>query len=317
MTTFFVRHTFLINTYGAPDRAVRQVRALDHPLHRIFIHWDKKTPLDREAPAFQELAGNPRVHVLPDSARVTVQWGSIRIVDAILALMRAALPGTAEDEYLHLLSGECMPAKSNEYLHQFFEAHRGTEFLSTWSMPPKRDGGWGPNRYDKFLLHEFFNPRSSAPRDVLIKHLNGLLRKAQRVLKPLGIYRRYPARFPRLWGGWTWWSLTAPCCRYWLQYWEKRPDFVRRMRYTFATDEMAPHSIIMASPFAGAVRTFNLRYAPMIPGPATHARALIEADYEAIQGPDILIARKFTPESEGLIRRMEREVWGRMVSSAP
>lgn len=303
-----MNHGFLILTHFPPEKILRQVERMAAPNHRFFIHIDKKKALDETDPALQKLRNTPGVEIVTE--RVNVQWGSFRIVEATLALMRVA----AKDHdlsYLHLLSGECLFVKSGRYLDDFFERNRGKEFLQYFPMPQTRHEGWGPNRYDKYHLHEHFNPRSKARKDVLIRHLNSLLRKSQRALKVVGIYRKYPKHYPLVYAGSAWWSLTRECCAYVLKFIDENPGFVRRFRHTQLPDEMFFHTIIMASPFAQNVESNNLRYIVFREGATTYAHAVTMEDADGLREANVIFARKFTDESTSLIQHLQTEVWSK------
>ena len=295
-----MNNAFLILTHRSPQQTLTMAQRIAAPNRRIFIHWDKKTILDEADPALRELRATERVEIIED--RVNVQWGSFRLIEAIFKMMRAALKHD-EVDYLHLLSIECLPVKSPAYFDKFLAASGPKEWIRTMPMPGKRTFGWGPNRYDKWHLHEYFNPRSKAPRDVFIRNLNSALRKGQRGLKLLGIYRRYPAHLPPVQGGPAWWSLTRECCAYILKYIEENPGLVRRFRHTQLPDESFFQTIIMASPFAERVANDNLRYDFFNPG-GSYAQPLTMQNADALRAQNILIARKFTDESAGLLAHL-------------
>ncbi len=295
-----MNHAFLILTHRSPQQTLTMAKRISAPNRRLFIHWDKKTALDESDPALRELRMMERVELIDD--RVNVQWGSFRLIEAILKMMSAALKHK-DLEYLHLLSIECLPVKSAAYFDRFFTESGRKEWVRTMPMPAKRTFGWGPNRYDKWHLHEYFNPRSKALRDVFIRNLNSFLRKGQRVLKPVGIYRRYPRHLPPVQGGPAWWSLTRECCAYILKYIDEHPDFVRRFRHTQLPDESFFQTIIMASPFAERVANDNLRYDFFNKG-GSFAQPLTMNNAEALKAPNVLIARKFTDESSELLAHL-------------
>ena len=109
-------------------RLTRALRALKGA--RLFVHIDKKA----DAAPFKAAVADPRVRFLED--RVRVRWGDFSVVEATLALMTAAA-GSGLDR-LCLLSGVDYPVRSAEYIVRFFDAHRGTEFISMVPMPNDR-----------------------------------------------------------------------------------------------------------------------------------------------------------------------------------
>lgn len=301
-----MKHAFLILTHHSPEHIYTQVKRMEYEGNLFFIHIDKKRQIDVADEYWQKLQSMPHVTILKD--RVNVQWGSIRIVDATLNVMKEALKHDVG--YLHLLSGECLHVKSMSYFHRYFEKHAGTEFMSNMVMPEKNTLGWGANRYDKYHFHEYFNPRSQKFRDKAIKFLNAVGRVAQRNLKKIGINRKYGKQHPPVHGGIAWWSLTKDCCNYIMQYLKEHPAYYPRFRFTQLPDEMFFQTIVMNSPFKDKVVDNCLRYTHFnIAVTRTHATGIGIENLDNIKGDDILIARKFTDASKEMIAYLERNVY--------
>lgn len=292
-------HGFLILTHVDPGKVLAQVTRMTNANRRFFIHFDQKRKLDDNDPALKKLQAMPNVAIM--SERVNVQWASFRMVEATLILIRAAV-AHKDIDYLHLISGECLPVKSSRSMDDFLQGGK-REYIQYFPVSEATQDGWGSWRYDRYNLHEYFNPRSKALKDVFIRTLNFYLLKGQGALKRLGIFRKFPKGFPRLYGGSQWWTLSYACCAYFLEYIEREPGFVSRFRHTSCSDEFFFQTLIMASPFAEHAVNNNLRYIVFSDGP--HAGALTLNDAEALSAPEILIARKFTSGSDALLNYLE------------
>ncbi len=295
-------HGFLILTHFSPDKALAQVTHMAGAGRRFFIHFDKKKKLNDNDPALIELQARPDVEVM--RRRVNVQWASFRMVEATLILIRAAVKHK-DIQYLHLLSGECLSVKSFSYINSFLQGGN-QEYMSYFPLPETIVDGWGAWRYDRYHLHSYFNQRSKATKDVIVRRFNSFLIKGQGALKRLGLFRKFSKGFPKLHGGSSWWSLTAACCNYILEYMDQHPDFIKRFWHTVSADEMFFQTLIMASPFAAQTVNNNLRYALFSDGP--HAGVVTMEDADALAAPDILIARKFTAGSTALLHYLETQV---------
>ena len=300
-----MKHAFLILTHFPPEKIYIQVQRLQSADHCFFIHFDKKQVVNPSDPFYGKLIEMGNVVVLKD--RVNVQWGGFRTITATLLLMKEALKDKSID-YLHFMSGECLPVKSMSYFHDYFSKHAGKEFMDYFLMTEKAYHGITFRRLDKYHLHDYFNPRSPKVKDVVIKLFNSGLRKMQRILKFAGIYRRYPADFPTIYAGRVQWSLTYAACQYIVSYSEQHPDFYNRFRYTQSADEMYFQTILVNSPFRESITNFNLRFVNFV-GLASSPRPLTMANIRDVSPDNILFARKFTPESKELLDYLEKNVY--------
>lgn len=300
-----MKHAFLLLTHFSPEKTYDLVRRLTSPEHYIVIHFDKKTNIDQADPYFVKLKQNLNTTVLSD--RVDVQWGGYRIINADLNMMREALKHK-DVGYMHLITGQCMPAKSMMYIHDFFEKNNGTEYIETALMPQTADHGLTYKRVNNYHLHDFFNPRSKKARDVFFKNVNTAFRKLQGALKMIGIYRRYPSRYIPVYTGSAWWSLSYAACKYVVDYVDAHKDFHRRFRYTQFVDEMFIQTVIMSSPFKDKVVNYNLRYIDFPHGQSS-PEDLTMKHVPELNKPDVIFARKFTDKSKELIDYLDKKVY--------
>ncbi len=296
-----LKHAFLILTYSQPEQVLQQVLRMMSAERQFYIHINRKTVFSEDNAAYMALLSHPQVMLIKD--RIPVRWGSFLAVEAHLALIEAAVKD-GNTNYLHLISGECLPIKTPAEFNAYLEANKGGQFINHWPMPTWRKGGWGPNRLDKFHFYEFFDPRSRRPKDVVARYLNQALRVSQRVLKKIGIYRRYPASLPPVYVGSTWWTLTVECCAWCLRYIAENPAFVWRFRFTQYPEEMFFHTMLMSSPFKEQLVADNLRFIEFANPEVPHATSVTMKHLPALAAPQMLIARKFTNESAELIEHL-------------
>ncbi len=302
-----MNHAFLILTHFSPEKTYDLINRLADPRHYFVIHFDKKTQLNTQDPFYIKLTTDPHIKVLTD--RVDVQWGGYRIINADLNMMREALRFPAIG-YMHLITGQCLPAKSNSYIQDYFNKHNGEQFIDHFLLPDTATGDslTSYHRVDKYHLYDLFSHRSAKPKDKLLARVNNAARKLQRILKPLGIYRRYPAHYPPVYAGSAWWSLSFDAAKYVVDYVDQHPDFLRRFRYTQFVDEMFIQTVIMGSPFSSKVVNNNLRYIDFIYGTSSPKDLTLE-HLPGITAPDALFARKFTDASKELIEFLDKNVY--------
>ena len=98
------RIAYLVLCARAPQVFGRAVRALQHPGDAIFAHVDRKIA----AAPFEDAAAGSAVHFLAE--RVEVTWGTFSMIEAELALIRAARAAGPFDR-LVLLSDDSFPLR--------------------------------------------------------------------------------------------------------------------------------------------------------------------------------------------------------------
>lgn len=118
------RHAYLVIVHKNPAQVRKLLRTLDDKRNLVVVHCDKKMDAcDVEAIASAEM-GNAELEVIQG---FDVLWGSYTQVETELFLLRRALGRGCS--YYHLLSGECLPLRTQDEIHGFFDAS-GREFIA-------------------------------------------------------------------------------------------------------------------------------------------------------------------------------------------
>jgi hypothetical protein len=267
-----------------------QIKRLDNEKNRFYIHIDKKYTIDSENEKYQTLSTNKNVFFSKE--RINVQWGSFRLIEAILILMRMAKI-EIEINYIHLLSTQCLPTKSNDEIEFFFAKNKGKQFLSFFK-PENIDIHW-ERRMKIYSFHEWFNPRSKSLSDIIKKNLVIIPRVLQKFLYSLGVERGFPKTFPKeLYGGSGWWSISLEAMLYILDFIDKNQEVYNRFRFTQLPDEYFFQTLLLNSHFKEAIENNNLRYIRFSPPAYTNAQELGDCDIENLKNPSVLFARKFS-----------------------
>lgn len=102
-------------------------------------------------PSYLHLQGSPFVL----EHRVDVRWGNLSQIRTEYALLEEALKHGSY-EYYHILSGQDLPIKTQDEIHQFFHEHRGKEFVGInrgeefeWDCRRKMMRCWLLTRYTR------------------------------------------------------------------------------------------------------------------------------------------------------------------------
>ncbi|HEY9311192.1 beta-1,6-N-acetylglucosaminyltransferase [Williamsia sp.] len=293
------RAAVLILEHQQPQRLAALLRSLDHPGIDIYVHIDARmscAPFEEVAPA------GPRLTYLDDEDRVEVSWGSLSLVEASLATLRAALGSGREYGRYALLSGADLRIAPLE------------EILAAWSTSAEY------MRIDRALTVPGAEPSWQVRR----RHFNGRKGVARRVLS--GRIPRSVDNTIEMFQGSQWWALTDGAVRYICDFVDRHPDWLRFHRHTFGPDEIVIQSIVASSPYVPCV-TQNLVLSRTDPtaDPLLHGMHYIDWSDATSSSPRVLslddvpnlrrssafFARKLGRGSADLVELFERELSGR------
>ena len=116
-----MKHAYLILAHSDFMILEELVSCIDDERNDIYIHFDKKVKV---IPNLK--TENANLFLIPD--RISVFWGDFSMIKAEYALFETAQKN-GPYEYYHLLSGVDLPLKSQDYIHGFFSANAGREFI--------------------------------------------------------------------------------------------------------------------------------------------------------------------------------------------
>lgn len=276
-----MKHAYLIMAHGEWELLRRLVACLDDARNDIFIHIDAKAgPLPIVAARNAGLFYTQR--------RVDVRWGDVSVVEAEYVLFREAV-ARGPYAYYHLMSGADLPLKSQDYIHSFFDANAGKEFIG-YTLTSVT-----PEVVRKAMRWHLF-PRSFKRRSALRA---GFLR----LQETLGIYRNRGVDFKK---GTQWCSVTDAMARLFL---DNEAWAMKTFTHTFCSDEMVMHTLCWHSPLkdnifslesdgAGCMRAIGWRNSCLYDWTA--------ADYDTLVSSPALFARKFNSSDWDFIDKICR-----------
>ncbi|MFC8302298.1 beta-1,6-N-acetylglucosaminyltransferase [Specibacter sp. NPDC057265] len=216
---------YLVLAHHNPEQFHELVSALgDSP---IYAHIDAKV----DAEPFQTLA------VTFTTERIRVSWGGWSQVEAIIALIRHAMPYVAPEDYVVLLSGDSYPLRTPGAIRDFFAHNHGDQFINSVELPSV-EMNKSISRLSKYYVE--YNPRNGQ-RNLLPKLINKVSspRNWQKALGPREAFT-----------GSTWWALTGEAVQWILEDIKEDPAFVAFMKHTRFPDEHFFQIEIGVSPFA-------------------------------------------------------------------
>jgi hypothetical protein len=262
---------YLILVHKNPRQLAKLVQALMADDAYFIIHIDKRV----WAEEFVDIL--PASDNIFFSRRVKVSWGGFGMIEAVVEMFRTMYEHNIQPDYVHLLSGQDFPLKSNPEIFCFFRENRGNNFLEAHPIPSPHLNESGLNRiqYKWFVEDEGY---SKAVQLVEIQKQCNMIRPFFDDVQP--------------YNGSQWWSLTGECVR-WL-YETCRPgnrlyDFYK---YTFCSDEMLFHTALLNSEWKDSITNNNFRYIDWNSGPE-YPKIWRSEDFERLVASDKLFARKF------------------------
>jgi len=291
------RHAYLILAHGHFEQLAKLLSLLDHPLNDIYVHIDARSSGFLPA-QFEGVCTSSALHFI--SPRIAVHWGGISIMRAELSLLKEALKG--DYRYFHLLSGMDLPIKSQEAIHQFFDAHDGKEFLDLWQFKS--------HTHNRFHYYTLFPEGAGSFWPNLANNLFKGLQKlvGHRINKGIDFHF-----------GSQWFSITNECARYvvsqeaWLE---------KVFRHTNTADEIFLPTLVCNSPFKehlydarehvqnSEYSQANMRFIDWTRGESVrHPWTFRAADYDLLMRVPHLWARKFDDTVDAqIIDRLTREL---------
>ncbi len=280
-----MRIAYLIMVHKSPPQLERLIRALEDETTFFIIHVDKKVDIH----PFLQIKCNNTKNLFFLSNREKVSWGGFSQVKATLNLIDYIFSNSIKIDFASLISGQDFPIINKNEIKNFLQQNNQTNFLSHTSLPYEkwgRDGGF--DRFNYYWLLDQIGPKSAR----LLYFLQKLLR-----------IKRKAITFPQIYGGSNWWTLNSHCLEYIYNNKKNEPKFHKRFAYTFCTDEIYFHTLLLNSPLKHTILNQNMRYVDW-DGPP-YPRLLKETDYTKVIQSGMHFARKVEENGE-IIELLEK-----------
>lgn len=249
--------------------------------NHIYVHVDKKSDLSD----FKVL----KEKVVFINERIDVRWGDFSQVKATLNSLKEVKDGGYD--YIFLISGDCLPLKTNKYIKEYLKERKGTEFIG---VERNNDEEYIRDRVRlKYYSIDYVKEKgnfSAIVVDVLDKFK---LRGKNKEFKNL----------PKIYKGSNWFTISGDFCNYIFKYLEENPKYLSGFKNSMSADECFFQSILMDSPFKEKLVDYNeddclmsLRYIDWTTGPE-YPRVLDSSDFTKMYSlPNALFGRKFNDD---------------------
>lgn len=283
------KHAYLIIAHHHFDQLQTLISLLDDPRNDIYIHVDKK------AKDFSPDMLRTRYAGLILLDRIGVSWGGHSMMTCEMNLLKAAAP--KHYRYYHLLSGDDLPLKTQDEVHDFFQRNAGKNYIRFEPISEKIE-----YRIRYFHLLQDYIGRTTKKN--LLRLIEIFFLKLQRMF---GIHRVY--RMP-IYKGSQWFSISDRMVHWLLT---RETLIKKQFRFTNCADEMFLHSIAMTSPYRDSIINDDLRAIDWNRGePYTYH---VE-DVKELLESECLFARKFDGAvAQGAIDEIERAISGQQLEA--
>lgn len=286
-----MKFAYLILAHGNYVLLKELLKALDSPDNDIYVHLDKKAG-HVEISQFEDAIRYSKLVFIKN--RVDVKWGHISIVEATLNLLEEAVK--CDYDYLHLLSGVDFPIKSHSYIQNFFQEHKGCEFVGYSNDMTEED-------VKKRIVWYPFHRRDYRRKYIAAGWLNGL---SYRVQKILHLYTVTPLHTQRI--GSEWFSIT----------WQLANDLVsqkkrilKRYKHVLVPDEMFMQAFLIENDLMEKVYDGHEEFGNCcrkIDWSRGNPYVWQEKDFEELVNSPCLWARKFSEDQINLVKKIAKHI---------
>lgn len=260
----FMSICYIILAHSDLLLVAEQIKMLDSPSSCFLIHIDAKSR--EKLPDYVLTKENVRFA----DERFDIVWGDISMVEAVMKCACQALKNFTEADYFILLSGNCFPVKTADYICKYIHDSGFANFITSFRIPSD-DCAWlegGRRRLNCYAVR--VNQRDIAtiePGKIncgnmrqfgkIITYCNlKAFFKALRILI-FANKRSFPAQI-QAYGGEFWWRLNRISIEKIMEYYYSNEIFREEMIYTSIPDEIVFPTLVNS--LCTNVKNINLTF---------------------------------------------------------
>ena len=274
------KHAYLIIAHKFDYTLKKLLTVIDDTRNDIYIHMDKKC---------KNFNTNDIINMLLYSNvyfvdRTSVSWGAYSLVNAKILLLKYACSNN-KYQYYHFLSGQDLPIKNQDYIHNFFNKNNGYEFINFESSVF--------NYYDRVKYIYPFREKAGKKKNIF-RFFELFFLNIQKIINFTNPFIKN-IKFQK---GSNWCSITDSFARYVIsnEKWLKKV-----FSKSFICDELIFQTLIINSSFNEKIfdKNFddnmvsNMRYIDWNRG---NPYVWKKEDYNELINSNVLFARKFDSE---------------------
>lgn len=276
----------------------------------MYIHVDLKSNIE----PFQELLKDNK-QVYFTKQRQKVYWGGYHAILATYILLEEALASPRKYDYVVLLQNLDYPIKSNEYIQDFFEKNKGTEYIRGCHIAKTKDWHYA----EKYKIY------NSRDKDFYLNSHSGFVKllwdgmNAIRSISTIGFngVHKENGENIELYYGTAQWAVTRECAEYMVEFKNSHPKFNKRMQHIKFPDEEYFHTIVHNSRFKEHCVKYdepvkrwlvNWRNIHYFEFPNTGVVVFTEKDFDKLMSREELFCRKVKSGiSDQLLEKIDKQ----------
>ncbi|MCJ7872621.1 DUF5928 domain-containing protein [Phaeobacter sp. J2-8] len=278
---------FILLCHKDPEAIIKQAQRLTARGDYLSVHFDARAPKAYYDQIRAALDGNE--HVTFAKRRLKCGWGEWSLVQATLYAIEAAVEAFPEATHFYMLSGDCMPIKSAEYVHEFLDEN-DADFIESFDF---FESDWIKTgiQAERLIYRHYFNERQNKT----------LFYAAMNLQKKLGLEREIPADLQIMIGS-QWWCLRRRTIELILDFTRERRDVMRFFATTWIPDETFFQTLVRHLVPEEEIRSRTLTF--LIFSDYGMPVNFHNDHYDLLLSQDFLFARKISADAHELKRRL-------------
>lgn len=284
-----MRHAILILAHHEPWLLDKILSYFNHEAFDVYLNID---------PSMKVLDADYFAKKYPNIRHISckrLHWGGFSLLKVELEMLECAM-NEGRADYFHLISGQDYPIKPREYFINFFERENGRNFIF---YQDNSDYDRYFERLNYYLPYDFMQGRNDKGRQFIER-----LKSWQRKLHIANSVGGFPKR---MYVGSQWFSITREAVKMIVDYTHEHPRFYRRLKYTFAPEEVYIVTLLMNFFDHKKICSYNLRLIRWVEENGSFPAQLDSKHFRLVAGSTAMLARKLLKSvSEELIATIDR-----------
>ncbi len=278
---------FILLCHKDPEGIVAQTLRLTAAGDCVAIHFDARASKADYARIRAALAGNPQVTFA--RRRLKCGWGEWSLVAATLSAMKAALADFPGATHFYMLSGDCMPIKTAEFIHARLEEEEA-DYIESFDF---HGTGWIKTgiQEERLIYRHWFNERQR----------KWLFYTSLELQKKFGLARKVPEDL-KIRIGSQWWCLRRRTVEAVMDFVARRPDVTRFFSTTWIPDETFFQTLVAHLVPDREIRTRTLTF--LMFTDYGMPVSFYDDHYDLLISQGFLFARKISPGARELKERL-------------
>ncbi|MEP2640172.1 DUF5928 domain-containing protein [Roseobacter sp.] len=278
---------YILLCHKDPDAIIQQAERLTSEGDYIAIHFDARAQTADYEKIRKALMKNENVALT--KRRIKCGWGEWSLVQATLTTLETALETFPRASHFYMLSGDCMPIKTAQYIHQALDAD-DADFIESFDY---FESNWikGGLKKERLIYRHFFNERKN----------QRLFYASMNLQRRFKLQRKLPADIQIRIGS-QWWCLRRETVEAVFEFLKTRRDVARFFTHTWIPDETFFQTVVSHLVPESQIRTRTLTF--LMFSEYGMPVTFYNDHYDMLIGQDYLFARKISPDADDLKRRL-------------